>query len=490
MLFLAEGAHAQKPVSKTTDNLHKKKAKPPARVTRRIKKNELKVAGENSGPSLTAKVQAEKFKLKSEVASGFKPEEVRGPKEQAKVGKKLNDKISVDQTGKVDRAKGKKFEKAQNKIVTRDKQGNALTKVDKLYQIRGKSMQNAESEVGFAIHPQSRKKLEKAANKVITRDQKGNTVAHVDKQYNLRSKNFQVSNAEQQFSTAPATQKKQSRSKNQQVTKYTDGITMGKAKQKELMEEKSAKARSFTGGNTLTREAHRAMMEKKSKEASDLQVGRTVNRKDYKKFLKDQSKSFSESEKGNTITRSAHKEMMQKKSSAAADFTQGKTMGREAYKTMVKTKSSKYADFEPKIVITREEKLNIMKNKSRAIDKYEAGYLNTAAERRARIRSFFFPGQYQANTPQEKLDKMRSMSGKIARYDGKIKHRTYQTTMHPSARHLGRFTLASMDDRLAFREKITRRVNNESRGNLPSYLKNKPQKPRYDRKTEKGLWND
>ena len=157
---------------------------------------------------------------------------------------------------------------------------------------------------------------------------------------------------------------------------------------------------------------------------------------------------------------------------------------------MMKAKSQKYADFEPKTVITREEKVKIMHKKSMAMDKYEPGYLNSAAERKARIRSFFFPSQYQANTPGEKLKKMRSLSGKIAAYDGSIKRREYQRKMHPSARHLGRFTLASMDDRASFREKTTRDFTRDRRAYLPVYLKDKPQKPRYNKSVERGLWND
>jgi hypothetical protein len=80
------------------------------------------------------------------------------------------------------------------------------------------------------------------------------------------------------------------------------------------------------------------------------------------------------------------------------------------------------------------------------------------------------------------------MSGKIAKYDGNLKRREYVRGMHPSARHLGRFTLASMDDRSAFREKMARTLSRDKRAYLPVYLKDRPQRPRYDKKVEKGLW--
>jgi hypothetical protein len=82
------------------------------------------------------------------------------------------------------------------------------------------------------------------------------------------------------------------------------------------------------------------------------------------------------------------------------------------------------------------------------------------------------------------------MSSKIAKYDGDIKRREYSRKMHPSARHLGKFSLASMDDRKAFQEKTARQFTRDNRAYLPTYLKDRPQKPKYDKKTEKGLWAD
>lgn len=155
---------------------------------------------------------------------------------------------------------------------------------------------------------------------------------------------------------------------------------------------------------------------------------------------------------------------------------------------MLASKSEKFSAFEQEMVITREEKISRMRKKSQTIENFQAGYLNSAAERKARIRSFFFPGQYQANSPSEKLDKMRSMSQKIAKYEGAIKRREYERKMHPSARHLGRFSLYAMGDREEFRAKLTKRMAKIRKVDLPAYLRESVKKPRYDKKTEKGLW--
>jgi hypothetical protein len=45
-----------------------------------------------------------------------------------------------------------------------------------------------------------------------------------------------------------------------------------------------------------------------------------------------------------------------------------------------------------------------------------------------------------------------------------------------------------MEDREAFREKQTRRMAKTRKGDLPAYLRETVRKPRYDKKTEKGLW--
>jgi hypothetical protein len=229
------------------------------------------------------------------------------------------------------------------------------------------------------------------------------------------------------------------------------------------------------------------MLRNKSNELSQSTKGNTLSREGQLAMRKKKNEEINGKVKGNTMDRVSYRKMLQKKNEEITTV-KGNTMGREAYKSMVQAKSSKIADFEPETVLSREEKIKRMKKKSKAIDSYDAGYLNTAAERKARIRSFFFPGQYQANTPTEKLKKMRSVSGKIAKFEGETKLRKYKGGMHPSARHLGRYSLASMEDRAAFREWTAQKLSLDKRAYLPTYLKNKPQKPRYDKNVEKGLW--
>jgi hypothetical protein len=256
------------------------------------------------------------------------------------------------------------------------------------------------------------------------------------------------------------------------------------------MKSKSAESADFEKGNTLDRVSYGKMLKKKNEEISASERGNTLNRVSYEKMLKKKNAEVSGSLKGNTMDRVSYKKMLKKKNEVIAASAKGNTLGRKEHTAMMRSKSEKIADFEKGLVLTRDEKIKVMKKKSKAIDNYQAGYLNTAAERKARIRSFFFPGQYQANTPTEKLKKMRSTSAKIARFEGKIKERQYVRTMHPSARHLGKFSLASMDDRQSFRERTARQLSRDKRAYLPVYLKNKPPKPRYNKNVEKGLWAD
>ncbi|HRH34485.1 MAG TPA: hypothetical protein PKY12_05470 [Catalimonadaceae bacterium] len=529
---------AQKPVSKTEDNLNEKNPKPPNRKIKKIKKNQQKLANDQSGNTVELPYRKALMHRNSEILKMYQPQDVKNPVDQKKSTEAQNERITQEQKGNVDIQKRLKFEKSQNKPITKESGGRTPPKKQQIELMRQKSEAISESKPTGTESRKSQRKRARALSAKTSQDQRGNTVTHVDKMYNIRLKSFQNSGYQPGITDHPLTQKEvkiranyaitqeagtshtpdyakremrkrkseqassfepqqvfsrekkrqMAEAKNKQLSEYGDGITMPKENQKELVRAKSKEIKDFTKGNTISREAHKDIMKEKSGDLANLKVGNTVNRKDYKEFLKKQSKTFSESEKGNTLSRIAHRDMMKKKNEQISTSTRGNTISREAQREMMKSKSSKIADFEPKIVLTREEKLKIMKRKSQAIENFEAGYLNTAAERKARIRKFFFPGQYQASTPQEKLKRMRSKSDEIARYEGKIKERKYQSNMHPSARHLGKFSLASMDDRADFRERTARKVNRDSRGNLPSYLKDKPQTPRYDRKTESGIW--
>lgn len=528
----------KRPISKSEDNLNEKNPKPSKRKIKKIKQDQLKIANDQSGNTVELPYKKAMNHQNSEILKNYQPQDVKNPLEKKRTAEAQNERITQEQKGIVDIQKRLKFEKAQNKPISRESGGKTPPKKQQIELRRQKSELISTSKPSGADSRRTQRKRARALSEKTSKDQRGNTVTHVDKMYNIRLKSFQNSGYQPGITDHPLTQKeikiranfatsndagtthtpyyakKEMRKrkseqassfepqtvnsrekkrqlgeeKNKQLSGYGDGITMPKEKQLELVGAKSKEIREFTKGNTLSKEAHKDLMKEKSGDVSNLKVGNTVNRTDYKKFLKKQSKAFSESEKGNTIARTAYREMLKKKNEQISSATKGNTITREAHRDMMKSKSSKIADFEPKIVLTREEKLKIMKRKSQAIDNYEPGYLNTSAERKARIRKFFFPSQYQANTPQEKLKRMRSKSEDIARFEGKIKERTYKSNMHPSARHLGKFSLASMDDRADFRERTARKVNRDSRGNLPSYLKNKPQKPRYDKKTEGGIW--
>ena len=164
------------------------------------------------------------------------------------------------------------------------------------------------------------------------------------------------------------------------------------------------------------------------------------------------------------------------------------TMDRKVYRQMLQDKSAEISGTGKIEVISSEERKKNAKEKSEEIADYRAGYLNSAEERRARIRSFFYPGQYQANTPSEKKNKMREKSNEIARFEGKVQRRKFNSRMHPSSRYLGKFYLASMSERSDFHRKTTIQLAKSRKEYLPVYLKERPQKPRYNRDVEKGLW--
>ena len=191
-----------------------------------------------------------------------------------------------------------------------------------------------------------------------------------------------------------------------------------------------------------------------------------------------------------TMGRKEQKDMMRKKNDQISISVRGNTMDRKAYRRMLEEKSDEIDGAGKIEVLSSAEGRKKARAKSSMIADYKAGYLNTAAERRARIRSFFMPGQYQANTATEKLKKMRSKSAEIAKYDGIVKHRRYNTRMHPSARYLGKYQLASISERSDFHRRTTMELARSRKDYMPVYLKKRPEKPRYNRDVEKGLWND
>jgi hypothetical protein len=289
-----------------------------------------------------------------------------------------------------------------------------------------------------------------------------------------------------------------------------------KARDKKI-ENRSREMSGSTKGNTLGREEHKAMMaakseelkesdkimlnidlkardkkiENRSREMSGSTKGNTLGREEHKAMMAAKNKELNESKKGMiTMNREAYRKMLKEKNQVITASQKGNTLGRDAQREMMKNKSEEIAGQGKNLVTSSGERKDQAREKSEAISEYKAGYLNSAAERKARIRSFFYPGQYQANTPTEKVKKMREKSSKIASYEGEIKRRKYDFKMHPSSRYLGKFQLASMSERGAFREKTARELAKSKKSYLPNYLKERPQKPRYDRNVEKGIWAD
>jgi hypothetical protein len=242
---------------------------------------------------------------------------------------------------------------------------------------------------------------------------------------------------------------------------------------------------------SLDLKARKERIRSKSAEMAASEKGNTLSREDHKSMMREKNEEIANSEKNyNTMGRKQHRELMRSKSRELSAAEKGFTMNRKSYRNMLEQKSAEVSG-EGKIeVISSAERIKKAKEKSQLIADYKAGYLNSAAERRARIRSFFMPGKYQANTVSEKLKKMKEKSSEIARYEGVVKQRKYNTRMHPSARYLGKYQLASMSERSDFHRKTTMELARSRRDYMPVYLKKRPEKPRYNRDVEKGLWND
>jgi hypothetical protein len=235
-----------------------------------------------------------------------------------------------------------------------------------------------------------------------------------------------------------------------------------KAKAKALSDKMAAGEKLLA---TQTPENHESRMKAKSEKLSNSVAGNTMDRLAYRKMLKEKGRKMMAAEKGNTMGRTDYEKMVQRRSKKIAEATRGNTLAPEAHE-------------------------RLMKNKSENIASYNAGYLNTRAERRARLRSLIYPKEYQANSPAEVKEKARKQSDKIASFSGKRK-RSYRRKVenaHPSSRaYSDRIALRSMDARGAAQRKGARQVARNKKSYLPVFLRKNPEKSKYA-DVEKGIW--
>ena len=204
-----------------------------------------------------------------------------------------------------------------------------------------------------------------------------------------------------------------------------------------------------------------------------------------------QSLKIAQAQKGNTMTRPDYKAMLKKNSAKVSEGEKGNTMVRTDYRAMVKKKSEKYANAEKGNTLRREAHTAMMKAKSDDILNFEAGYLNTKAEKRARIRSFFHPGEFVANTPKEQHDKARDVSGDIASFKGKKRrHKVEVKNAHVSSQaENSKRSIRSYESRESTRKRTAFFMRWNRKRLLPVWMRKKEKKAKYD-DVEKGLWND
>jgi hypothetical protein len=208
-----------------------------------------------------------------------------------------------------------------------------------------------------------------------------------------------------------------------------------------------------------------AKIKAKSEKLAGAVVGNTMDRLAYRKMLKEKGRKLMQAEKGNTLARTDYEKMVQRKSKRMAEAVVGNTLGTLAHE-------------------------RLMKNKSEDIANYNTGYLNTKAERKARLRSLIFPKEYQANSPQEQKRTAKRMSDNIASFTGKRKraHIRHIENAHPSSRlYAKRHRINSIEDRTAAQRKGSKQMAKNKKAYLPVFMRKDPKKSKYS-DIEKGIW--
>jgi len=338
--------------------------------------------------------------------------------------------------------------------------------------------------------PLSKKKVQRESNARISEDQSGDATRYVELKYKHRLANAMISNFIPGSISDPLSRRNTVMESNNRISAFVPQDIPDPMDRKSRMQ---AKSEEINGGEknmySIDWDKKKDRLKKRNAEFAAFESGNTLSRPDQKSMMEAKNKEITKGEKNDvTLGRKEYRRMLKAKNSEITASQKGNTMNRKAYRNMLEEKSAEIAGIGKVTTLSVEDRISKMKEKSKSIADYQAGYLNTAAERRARIRSFFFPGQYQANTPSEKLKKMRSKSEELAKYSGVLKARKYNKRMHPSARYLGKFYLASMSERADFHRKTTLELARSRRDYMPVYLKKRPEKPRYNRNVEKGIW--
>lgn len=265
--------------------------------------------------------------------------------------------------------------------------------------------------------------------------------------------------------TAPSLTRKKVKDRSREASKFATGSRSREYK-KSLAYDHNRRINFSEKLNTV---ASPQVAEDRARAANDKLTdavkGNTMDRTAYRAMLKAKGKKMMASVKGNTMERTAYEKMVERRSKRMAEATRGNTLSPEAHE-------------------------RLMKNKSEAIADYDVGYLNTKAERRARLRSLIHPKEYQANSPQEQKNRARQKSDEIASFSGNRKRsaRRHIENATPSSRpYNNRIALKSMASRETARRKGARQVARNKKSYLPVFLRKKAPKSKYS-DIEKNMW--
>lgn len=144
----------------------------------------------------------------------------------------------------------------------------------------------------------------------------------------------------------------------------------------------------------------------------------------------------------------------------------------------------------PNRTLNKAEQIRQERATNRRLTDYNVYYLNSRNERRARIKSIFYPNKYPANSPEEQKIDARNTSRKLADYKGELAVRRSGKNMHPSAKWLGGQSSKSLAAKNRYRKRMLRQNRSNSKSNLPIYMRKEPKKPKYDKDIARDFWND
>jgi hypothetical protein len=280
-----------------------------------------------------------------------------------------------------------------------------------------------------------------------------------------QQQNANYADFENKIVLTPELRKKAERKTNRKISEYEQKTVLAPDAKKDMAKKANTEISDYELKMVLAPNARKERNKKTNEKISNYELKRVLSIEARLRKYKNTNEKLADFEPKRVLTREEQRNKMQSQSESLSELIVGNTMDRKSYIEMLKKRSKEFASNEP-------------------------GYQNTSAERKARIRKFFYPKQYQATTPGAKKERAKDISQKLADYSGEIKLREKTKYMHPSARHLDRLKIKSIEDKEALRLKMLKKNRKDWLSDQPLYMKQKVARARYDKKTEKGLWNE